>query len=111
LFKDSPCSRLGLNDFERLKLIGVGGVGHVYLVRLKGTHQLYAMKSCRKADMEKQNKVRVGVGFGFGIGIGFVSFFRFVCVFVLYFLFFCVCFFFSLPVFDRVLTRCRSSVR
>lgn len=52
------CSHVaGLNDFERLKLIGVGGVGHVYLVRLKGTNQLYAMKTCRKADMEKQNKV------------------------------------------------------
>lgn len=50
--------KIGLNDFERLKLIGVGGVGHVYLVRLKGTNQLYAMKTCRKADMEKQNKIK-----------------------------------------------------
>jgi len=50
--------KIGLNDFERLKLIGVGGVGHVYLVRLKGTQQLYAMKTCRKLDMEKQNKIK-----------------------------------------------------
>jgi protein-serine/threonine kinase len=50
--------KIGLNDFERLKLIGVGGIGHVYLVRLKGTQQLYAMKTCRKLDMEKQNKIK-----------------------------------------------------
>jgi protein-serine/threonine kinase len=50
--------KIGLNDFERLKLIGVGGIGHVYLVRLKGTQQLYAMKTCRKIDMEKQNKIK-----------------------------------------------------
>jgi protein-serine/threonine kinase len=50
--------KIGLNDFERLKLIGVGGVGHVYLVRLRGTQQLYAMKTCRKLDMEKQNKIK-----------------------------------------------------
>jgi len=50
--------KIGLNDFERLKLIGVGGVGHVYLVRLKGTQQLFAMKTCRKLDMEKQNKIK-----------------------------------------------------
>lgn len=48
-----------MNDFERIKLLGRGCIGHVYLVRLKGTDQLYAMKVLRKADMVRLNKVRV----------------------------------------------------
>lgn len=47
----------GLADFERIKLLGKGCIGHVYLVRLKGTDQLYAMKVLRKADMVRLNKV------------------------------------------------------
>lgn len=45
------------NDFEKIKLIGKGDVGKVYLVRLKGTNQLYAMKVLSKKEMIKRNKV------------------------------------------------------
>jgi len=51
-------STRGLADFERIKLLGKGCIGHVYLVKLKGTEQLYAMKVLRKADMVKLNKVK-----------------------------------------------------
>lgn len=47
----------GLADFEIIQLIGKGGVGKVYLVRLKGTEQLYAMKILNKEDMLSRNKV------------------------------------------------------
>jgi len=47
-----------LKDFEKIKLLGRGSVGHVYLVRLKGTDQLYAMKVLEKEEMIKKNKVK-----------------------------------------------------
>eukprot|EP01123_Difflugia_compressa_P008599 TRINITY_DN2609_c0_g1_i1.p1 TRINITY_DN2609_c0_g1~~TRINITY_DN2609_c0_g1_i1.p1 ORF type:complete len:455 (-),score=80.69 TRINITY_DN2609_c0_g1_i1:10-1176(-) len=47
-----------LKDFEKIKLLGRGSVGHVYLVRLKGTDQLYAMKVLEKQEMIKKNKVK-----------------------------------------------------
>lgn len=51
-------AKVGLNDFEKIQLLGKGGVGHVYLVRLKNTEQYYAMKVLRKEDMIKYNKVK-----------------------------------------------------
>jgi len=47
----------GLADFERIRLLGKGGVGRVYCVRLKGTDQLYAMKVLNKEDMIASKKV------------------------------------------------------
>lgn len=35
---------LSVNEFEMLKLLGVGSAGHVYLVRKKDNNHLYAMK-------------------------------------------------------------------
>jgi protein-serine/threonine kinase len=47
----------GPTDFERVKLIGQGDVGKVYLVRLKSTRSLFAMKILSKTEMIARNKV------------------------------------------------------
>ncbi len=47
----------GPPDFERVKLIGQGDVGKVYLVRLKSTRSLFAMKILSKTEMIARNKV------------------------------------------------------
>lgn len=45
-------------DFEKLKLLGRGDVGKVYLVRLKNTQKLFAMKVLKKEEMIERNKVK-----------------------------------------------------
>lgn len=50
--------RKGPQDFERITLLGRGDVGRVYLVRMKGTEKLYAMKVLKKEDMIKRKKVK-----------------------------------------------------
>ncbi|PYD84017.1 hypothetical protein DNF23_56845, partial [Pseudomonas syringae pv. pisi] len=40
-----------------MKLLGKGDVGKVYLVLLKGTQKLYAMKVLTKEEMIARNKV------------------------------------------------------
>lgn len=49
--------RRGPSSFEKIKLIGKGGVGRVYLVRLQETGQLFAMKVLKKSEMISRNKV------------------------------------------------------
>ncbi len=49
---------LSLEDFEKLKLLGRGDVGKVYLVRLKGTNQVFAMKVLKKEEMIQINKIK-----------------------------------------------------
>ncbi|KAA8496025.1 Flippase kinase 1 [Porphyridium purpureum] len=49
--------QLGPHLFKKLKLVGRGGVGKVYLVLLKDTELLYAMKVLSKEDMIARNKV------------------------------------------------------
>ncbi|KAL9642095.1 hypothetical protein ABK040_007101 [Willaertia magna] len=52
-------SKLGPNSFNKIKLIGKGDVGKVYLVNLKDRPDLYfAMKVMKKEDMIKRNKVK-----------------------------------------------------
>jgi len=54
-------ARLGtkhLRDFEKIRIIGRGGVGRVWLVQLKGTDQRYAMKVMGKQDMIARKKVK-----------------------------------------------------
>jgi len=46
------------DDFEKIKLIGKGDVGRVYLVRHKETGKLYAMKVLGKHEMLKRNKIK-----------------------------------------------------
>jgi protein-serine/threonine kinase len=53
VFKD-----LSVSDFEKLKLLGKGGVGKVYLCKLKGTERLFAMKVLEKEEMIERQKVK-----------------------------------------------------
>uniref|UniRef100_A0A8C0GI06 non-specific serine/threonine protein kinase n=1 Tax=Chelonoidis abingdonii TaxID=106734 RepID=A0A8C0GI06_CHEAB len=50
-------TRLGLEDFESLKVIGRGAFGEVRLVQKKDTGHVYAMKILRKADMLEKEQV------------------------------------------------------
>lgn len=45
-------------SFEKLKLLGKGDVGKVYLVRQKATKKLYAMKILNKREMMERNKIK-----------------------------------------------------
>ena len=51
-------SRLGVDDFEPLKVIGKGAFGEVRLVQKVDTGHIYAMKILRKADMVEKEQVR-----------------------------------------------------
>ncbi|KAF4587642.1 serine/threonine-protein kinase nrc-2 [Ophiocordyceps camponoti-floridani] len=49
---------VGPASFEKIKLIGKGDVGKVYLVREKKSSRLYAMKVLSKKEMIKRNKIK-----------------------------------------------------
>ncbi|GAA5895290.1 hypothetical protein JCM8208_005964 [Rhodotorula glutinis] len=49
---------VGPSSFHKVRLLGKGDVGKVYLVREKQTHKLYAMKVLSKKEMIKRNKVK-----------------------------------------------------
>ncbi|KAG0234900.1 serine/threonine protein kinase, AGC [Actinomortierella wolfii] len=46
------------SSFVKIRLLGKGDVGKVYLVRQKGTERLYAMKVLSKKEMIKRNKIK-----------------------------------------------------
>jgi len=46
------------SSFQKIKLLGKGDVGKVYLVREKKTDNLYAMKVLSKSEMIKRNKIK-----------------------------------------------------
>ena len=50
---------IGADNFEIIKLLGVGSQGKVYLVRLKDTDRFYAMKVFKKQQIIQNEKVRV----------------------------------------------------
>lgn len=52
-------SKLSINDFDLLKVLGKGSFGKVMLVKRKGAKEdkLYAMKTLRKAALVKRNQV------------------------------------------------------
>lgn len=50
-------SRLGVEDFEPLKVIGRGAFGEVRLVQKKDTGHVFAMKILRKAEMLEKEQV------------------------------------------------------
>lgn len=52
-------SRLGVEDFDPLKVIGRGAFGEVRLVQKKDTGHVYAMKILRKAEMLEKEQVRL----------------------------------------------------
>ncbi|KAM9958049.1 hypothetical protein ACTFIW_013025 [Dictyostelium discoideum] len=49
--------KLTIDDFELLKVLGVGSFGRVYLVRRKDTGKFYAMKVLNKKDMLKKKQI------------------------------------------------------
>jgi len=49
---------LGPKQFRKIKILGKGAVGRVYLVEFKGTEELYAMKVLSKREMVEKNKVK-----------------------------------------------------
>lgn len=49
---------VGPQSFDKIKLIGKGDVGKVYLVREKRSGRLYAMKVLSKREMIKRNKIK-----------------------------------------------------
>ncbi|KAH8925911.1 AGC/NDR protein kinase [Atractiella rhizophila] len=50
-------TRLGLDDFRTVKVIGKGAFGEVRLVQKVDTGKIYAMKSLRKAEMFKKDQL------------------------------------------------------
>ncbi|KAH0786277.1 AGC family protein kinase [Histomonas meleagridis] len=59
-FKQAPGSKpkVSLDDFQILKVIGRGYYGKVFLVRLKSTGQLYALKAMNKAKLAEDNTIK-----------------------------------------------------
>lgn len=51
-------AEVGPGDFEKVKLIGRGDVGKVYLVRNKKNNEKYAMKVLSKREMYERNKIQ-----------------------------------------------------
>ncbi|KAK9896032.1 Pkinase-domain-containing protein [Cystobasidium minutum MCA 4210] len=49
---------VGPSSFQKIKLLGKGDVGKVYLVREKKTDKLFAMKVLSKREMIKRNKIK-----------------------------------------------------
>lgn len=50
-------SRISINDFDILKIIGRGAFGEVLLVRKKDTKEIMAMKKLRKKDMKEKKQL------------------------------------------------------
>ncbi|GAA5988432.1 hypothetical protein JCM11641_005340 [Rhodosporidiobolus odoratus] len=49
---------VGPSSFQKIRMLGKGDVGKVYLVREKQTQKLYAMKVLSKKEMIKRNKIK-----------------------------------------------------
>lgn len=49
---------VGPASFQKIRMLGKGDVGKVYLVREKQTQKLYAMKVLSKKEMIKRNKIK-----------------------------------------------------
>lgn len=52
------CAQVGPNSFEKIKLLGEGDVGKVFLVKEKTTNKLYAMKVLNKKEMIQRKKIK-----------------------------------------------------
>lgn len=50
-----PQKKISKSDFDFKKVIGRGSFGKVYLVRKKGTQQVFAMKTLNKDVVAKRN--------------------------------------------------------
>merc|ERR1719409_2021283 len=49
--------KLGLDDFDLLKVLGKGSFGKVMLAKKKDSGKIYAMKTLRKAALIKRNQL------------------------------------------------------
>ncbi|KAG2200383.1 hypothetical protein INT47_002297 [Mucor saturninus] len=49
---------VGPSSFVKVRMLGKGDVGKVYMVRQKGTDKLFAMKVLSKKEMIKRNKIK-----------------------------------------------------
>lgn len=49
--------KLGIEDFNTVKIIGKGAFGEVRLVQKKDTGKIFAMKSLKKSEMMKKEQV------------------------------------------------------
>ncbi len=49
--------KVGIDDFDLLKVLGKGGFGKVMLVRKKGGTEVYAMKVLKKEAVVRRNQV------------------------------------------------------
>lgn len=56
---DRPMTKVSVEDFDLLKVLGKGSFGKVMMVRKKDTKAIFAMKTLRKAALIKRNQVRV----------------------------------------------------
>ncbi|KAI0443198.1 kinase-like domain-containing protein [Xylaria telfairii] len=56
-YVENEARKLGVSDFELLKVIGQGNFGKVMQVRKKDTNRVYAMKSVQKGKVIAHNKV------------------------------------------------------
>ena len=50
-------TKLGLDDFRTVKVIGKGAFGEVRLVQKTDTGKIYAMKTLKKEEMLKKDQV------------------------------------------------------
>lgn len=46
-------------DFHKIRILGKGGVGRVYLVKFKDEDKLFAMKVLKQDEMISRNKVQL----------------------------------------------------
>jgi len=52
---DGP--KVGIDDFQKIKVVGKGAFGKVYLVKKKDTGQVFAMKMLNKRDIKERDEV------------------------------------------------------
>ncbi|CAH0052943.1 unnamed protein product [Clonostachys solani] len=56
-YAEPPATKLGIENFELLKVVGKGSFGKVMQVRKKDTNRIYALKTIRKAKIISRSEV------------------------------------------------------
>jgi hypothetical protein len=54
---DAGPKKYGINDFELMRVLGKGSFGKVFLVQLKSSKQIYAMKVLKKSEVIRRKQV------------------------------------------------------
>jgi len=55
--EDESTHKVGVRDFEKIKVIGKGAFGKVYLVKKRDNQKVYAMKQLDKKDIKDRDEV------------------------------------------------------